>query len=241
MTFAHDFARFIPFRDAAACARVRIISRCDLPRHPNPQFHIEVIEDRSQFYYRFALDLVRRICEAQDGLRPCVLILPAYPTHQHKIAAGFINRLQISCQHLVTFNSSEYADEQDRIAPSQWGGSLAAAMSRNFFSQIQEHLRPRPENVHAPSDGNISNYHALIEDAGGADCCYGTVGWSGQIALWESALGVEYGSDVVAYKQAAGRVVELSTTTVSSLRYKVATAICRGYLPRRQLSALENA
>ena len=49
---------------------------------------------------------------------------------------------------------------------------------------------------------------------GGADCCYGGIGWCGHIAFWESHLGLEFGNDLTAYKAAHGRIVELNPMTI---------------------------
>jgi glucosamine-6-phosphate deaminase len=128
MSFNYDLARFIPLRDAAACARVRAIRRADLAAHKNPRFRVEIIDDKVQFYSRFATDIVRRIREAAAASRRCVLILPVGPVPQYKIVAELVNRLDISCRHLVTFNMDEYADDQGRTAPAEWEGSFATAM-----------------------------------------------------------------------------------------------------------------
>ncbi len=214
MSFAYDLARFIPFRDAAACAHVRAIKRRDLCRHPNPRFRMEIIEDKVTFYSRFATDLVQRISDAAAAGRNCVLILPVGPVPQYTIAADMINRLGISCRHLVTYNMDEYADSDGRTAPAEWEGSFATAMRKGFFGKIREDLRPVEKNAHFPTDRNIGDYHKLIEDDGGADCCYGGIGWCGHIAFWESHLGLEFGDDLPAYKRAHGRIVELNPMTI---------------------------
>ena len=38
MAFEYSLAKFIPFRDEAACARVRAITRSELTKHSNPDF-----------------------------------------------------------------------------------------------------------------------------------------------------------------------------------------------------------
>ena len=40
--FQYDLARFIDFRDAAECDRVRRIRRTELTEHANPDFRIAV-------------------------------------------------------------------------------------------------------------------------------------------------------------------------------------------------------
>jgi glucosamine-6-phosphate deaminase len=214
MAFTYPLAQFIPFRDEAACARVRAIKRAELCNHPNPRFEIGVVDDKVEFYSRFAIDLVTRIADAAKAGRKCVLILPVGPVPQYAIAARMINHLGIDCRHLVTYNMDEYADAGGETAPADWEGSFATSMRESFFLQIREDLRPPEKNIHFPTHRNIADYHKMIEDDGGADCCYGGIGWCGHIAFWESHLGLEFGDDLAAYKEAHGRVVELNPMTI---------------------------
>lgn len=214
MAFTYPLSSWIPFRDETACAKARAVRKKDLARHPNPTFRIEVIEDKTQFYARFALDIVERIKKAGEAGKPCVLILPVGPVPQYSIAAEMINRLGLSCRHLVTFNMDEYADGDGRTAPADWEGSFATSMRQSFFAKIRPDLAPLEKNIHFPTDRNIADYHKMIEDAGGADCCYGGIGWCGHIAFWESHLGLEFGGDLAAYKKAHGRIVELNPMTI---------------------------
>jgi glucosamine-6-phosphate deaminase len=214
MGFQYALSKFIPVRDEKACARVRAIRRADIAKHPRKDFRIDVIDDKVQFYSRFALDIVDRIRKAGEAGKRCVLILPVGPVPQYSIAAQMINRLRISCQHLVTFNMDEYANDQGETAPADWEGSFATSMRQSFFSKIDPKLRPAEKNIHFPTHRNIESYWKMIEDAGGADCCYGGIGWCGHIAFWESHLGLEFGDDLSAYKKAHGRIVELNPMTI---------------------------
>jgi glucosamine-6-phosphate deaminase len=125
-----------------------------------------------------------------------------------------INRMGISCKHLITFNMDEYANEKGETAPADWEGSFATSMHQSFFEKIDPKLRPVDKNIHFPTHRNIEDYWKMIEDAGGADCCYGGIGWCGHIAFWESHLGLEFGDDLKSYKQAHGRIVELNPMTI---------------------------
>ena len=214
MAFKYSLAKFIAFRDEDVCARVRAIRKGDLCKHPNKKFRISVIEDRTQFYSDFAIDIVSRIKRAADEGRKCVLILPVGPVPQYSIAVEMINRMRISCKRLITFNMDEYANDQGKTAPADWEGSFATSMRQSFFLRIDPDLRPEEKNIHFPDDRNINDYWKLIEDAGGADCCYGGIGWCGHIAFWEAHLGAEFGNDLLAYKQAHGRIVELHPMTI---------------------------
>lgn len=214
MSFAYSLSSFLPFRDAAAAQAARAITRERITQHPNPDFRIRVEDDRGALYQAFAEDIVDRIRSARDEGRKHVAILPVGPVPQYEIAARIINEERLSLDHVVTFNMDEYADEEGRTAPESWEGSFKSAMWKNFFSRIDEDLRPRAENIHFPDSDNIADYSTMIEDEGSADVCYGGIGWSGHIAFWEPQLGAEFAGDLDAYRAAPGRIVELHPITI---------------------------
>jgi glucosamine-6-phosphate deaminase len=214
MTFDYDLAKFIPFRDFSACRRVRAISREQITEHRNPNFKIQVIESSAEFYFRFGLDIVARVEEARLANRKLVAIFPVGPMPQYEIAARVINRLRISCKHLVSFNMDEYADEEGNTPSLDWEGSFQRAMMENFFQRLDPELRPPPEQIHFPTRAHLADYGKRIADLGGADICYGGIGWCGHIAFWEAHLGFEFGDDLEAYKREGPRCVELHPMTI---------------------------
>jgi glucosamine-6-phosphate deaminase len=214
MPFEYDLAAFLPFRDREACARVRAIGRDQLTEHPNPDFRIRLEDDRDAFYTAFAEDFLGRIRAARDEGRELTAILPVGPMPQYEIAVRAINAERLSLRHLHTFNMDEYADQDGRTAPASWPGSFARAMWERFFGRIDPELRPPESQIHFPSHDTIGDYSARIADRGGADVCYGGIGWSGHIAFWEPQLGLEYAGDLAGYKDAAARIVELHPMTV---------------------------
>jgi len=214
MSFRYNLARFIPYRDAEVCARVRAITRDEITRHPNPEFRIRVIDDRAQFYFDFALDIVTRIREARDAGRQFVGIFPVGPMPQYEFAAKLINALNLGMHHVHTFNMDEYADEEGNTAPIDWPGSFRRAMWESFFGRIRPELRPPAHQIHFPTREALKDYGKQLEDLGGADVCYGGIGWCGHIAFWEAHLGDEFGDDLDAYKAAGPRCVELHPMTI---------------------------
>jgi glucosamine-6-phosphate deaminase len=214
MEFEYDLARFISFRDTDACARVRAIRREEIATHANPDFRISVIESADAFYTAFAEDLVGRIRTAREEGRQLVAILPVGPMPQYEIAARTINAERLSLAHVHTFNMDEYASEDGTTAPISWPGSFQRAMWERFFDLVDADLRPPAEQIHFPTTEEIDDYSARIEDLGGADVCYGGIGWCGHIAFWESHLGFEFEGDIDAYKQAGARLVELHPMTI---------------------------
>lgn len=214
MGFEYGLARFIPFQDQKECERVRKIKKEDIVKHPNPQFRIRVIEKKTDFYFQFALDIVERIVKAREQKEKLVLILPVGPVPQYTLAAEMINTLRIPMDHVHTFNMDEYADEEGNTAPLDWPGSFQKAMWDNFFSRIDPRLRPPEKNIHFPTKEVLPDYATMIADLGGADCCYGGVGWCGHIAFWEAHLGFEFGDDLESFKKAGPRLVELHPMTI---------------------------
>lgn len=215
-SFMPAIAKFADFQNAEECARVRAIKRSQITKTQpwaHKDFKIRVIDDIAEFYAAFALDIVKRIVQARDERRNCVLILPVGPVPQYAIAARMINEMRLDCSHLITFNMDEYADENGKTAPPDWEGSFATAMRANFFGRIDKKLRPKEENIHFPNSENINDYSKMIADAGEADCCYGGIGWCGHIAFWESSLGHEFNSDAE-WKKAGARIVELTPMTI---------------------------
>jgi glucosamine-6-phosphate deaminase len=214
MGFAYDLSPFIAFRDREACERVRSIPRARLAEHPNPDFRISLVDDAEDFYTRFAVDLVGRVREARDADRRFVAILPVGPMPQYEIAARMINAERLSLEHVHTFNMDEYANEDGVTAPLSWAGSFQRAMFEGFFDRVDSELRPPEDQIHFPTRDAIADYSARIEALGGADVCYGGIGWSGHIAFWEPQLGAEFEGDLEAWKAAGARLVELHPMTV---------------------------
>jgi glucosamine-6-phosphate deaminase len=212
--FEYDLSPFIAFRDRAACERVRAIPRAKLAEHPNPDFRITTVDAPGDFYTRFATDLVDRVRTARDEGRQFVAILPVGPMPQYEIAARLINEERLSLQHVHTFNMDEYANEEGVTAPLSWPGSFQRAMFEGFFNLVDPELRPPDAQIHFPTTDAIADYSARIEALGGADVCYGGIGWSGHIAFWEPQLGAEFDGDLDAYKQAGARLVALHPMTV---------------------------
>ncbi|HHW09021.1 MAG TPA: hypothetical protein GXX29_03480 [Firmicutes bacterium] len=212
--FSYGLAGFLPFRDAEACARVRAVKKADITKHPNPDFRIEVIEDKNQFYLAFALDIVDRIKKALDEGRRFVCILPVGPVPQFALAAMIINKMRLPMHHVYTFNMDEYADEDGNTAPAAWPGSFQRTMMEQFFLKIDADLRPPINQIFFPTKEALPAYGRMIEDLGGADVVYGGIGWCGHIAFWEAHLADEFQGDLEEFKRQGPRLVELHPMTI---------------------------
>ncbi len=214
MSFQFALSDFISFRDRKACEAARNIPRSKITEHANPDFNIRIIDSKDEFYFQFALDIVRRLKHSDEANERLVGIFPVGPMPQYDYAVELINRFQISCRNLHCFNMDEYADQDGNTAPETWAGSFKKSMMENFFGRIDEHLRPPAGQIYFPTRENITSYGTMIEDLGGADVCYGGIGWGGHIAFWEPQLGDEFGDDLAAYTKAGPRLVELHPMTI---------------------------
>jgi glucosamine-6-phosphate deaminase len=212
--FSYDLARFISFRDPEVCSRVRHIPKEGLADHPNPDFRIRIVDETADFYREFAEDFVGRIRTARDEGRQLVAILPVGPMPQYEIAARMINDERLALAHLHTFNMDEYANEDGVTAPVSWPGSFQRAMLDRFFALVDDELQPPESQIHFPTTEALADYSSRIEDLGGADVCYGGIGWCGHIAFWESHLGEEFDGDLGEYMRAGARLVELHPMTI---------------------------
>ena len=213
VSFNYEYAKFLPFKNKEVIERVRRIKKNDICKHPNKNFRIRVIEDQTAFVFAWALHIVAGIKRSlEEGCRH-VIILPA-PNPQYALVAEMINRLNISCKHVHTFNMDEYADENGNTAPREWKGGFQYWMWHDLFDRIRPELRMPEKQVNFPSTKNVTCYSRMIEDLGGADICYGGIGWSGHIAFFEPHLGEEFGDDIDSYLQQGSRIVELHPITM---------------------------
>ncbi len=212
--FNYALAKFLPFQDEEECARVRKIKKEEICKHSNPEFKIRIIEKPEDFYLEFALDIVGRIKKANESNKKIVAIFPVGPMPQYPVAVSLINRFKISCKNLISFNMDEYANEKGESSPADWPGSFQKTMREEFFLKIDADLRPPENQIHFPTTDVLSSYGKMIEDLGGADVCYGGIGWCGHIAFWEAHLGEEFGDDLDSYKKAGPRCVELHPMTI---------------------------
>lgn len=211
--FTFHPASFIPFRDMEVIERVRAIKKEDLTKHPNPDFKIEIVPD-AEVEFRWMVDIFHRIKSASDEGRQIVLILPQ-PHAGYTKLAYLINKFRVDCHHLHTFNMDEYADENGVIAPETWRPGFMYSMLNNLYYRIDEDLRPPRSQIHGLNNENLTCYGRMIEDLGGADCCYGGPGWTGHVAFVEPDAPEFPTDDIEQWKQMGPRIVTLSPFTIA--------------------------
>jgi glucosamine-6-phosphate deaminase len=210
--FDYRMARWLPFQDQEACRRARTIKREDITKHPNPDFKIQIIRDRD-FTFRLMNDIFGRIKQSAEEGRRLVIILPQ-PEPLYAWVAHLCNKFRVSCKHLYTFDMDEYANEEGRIAPETWPNAFLYNMKQNFYAKLDPELRPPESQILGPTDANFKDYGKMIADLGGADVCYGGIGWCGHLAYIEPGAEAFKANSLEEWKQIGPRIVELTPITV---------------------------
>ena len=210
--FDFRMAKWMPFQDQKECRRVAAIKRADITKHPNPNFKIEVLDD-DEFIFRMIEDIFFRIKRASDEGRRLVLILPQ-PDPLYKRVAYLLNKHRVNCRHLYTFSMDEYADADGNIAPETWPNSFHYNMKKNFYAKLDPDLRPPEKQIQGPSNANFKDYGKMIADLGGADVCYGGIGWSGHIAYIEPGSAAFAAPSLEEWKKIGPRIVELTPFSI---------------------------
>ncbi len=211
--FNYEMSKYLEFRDVEACKKARNIKRADITNHPNKNFNIRVIENDTAFLFAWVTDIVAGIQRALEEGRQHVIILPA-PIPSYALVAHMINELNIPCHHVHTFNMDEYADQDGNTAPKDWKGGFQYWMYHDLFDRIKPELRMPDSQIHFPLTKNVNDYSKMLEDLGGADKCYGGIGWCGHIAFFEPHLGRDYVDDIDGYLELGSRIIDISTITI---------------------------
>ena len=211
-SFQYGISKWVPFQDKDVCEKVRGMKKEDICKHDNPDFKIEVVKD-DDFAFRRIYDIFSRIKQAADEDRRLVLILPQ-PHPQYIKVAYLLNKFKVNCKNLYTFNMDEWADEDGNSAPETWPNSFMYAMKHNFLANLDEKLAPPENQIQGPTSENLKDYGKMIEDLGGADVCYGGIGWCGHIAFIEPGS-PEFEGSLEEWKQMGPRIVTLSPFTLA--------------------------
>jgi len=210
--FIYGISKWAPFRDKAVCDRVRAIKKKDLCKHPNPDFKIEIVKD-DEFAFRRVYNIFNRIKNAADKGKRLVLILPQ-PHPQYGKVSYLINKFRVNCKNLYTFNMDEWADEDGNIAPDTYPNGFLYAQLHNFYYQIDKELRPPEDQIVGLTNKNLKDYGKMIQDLGGADVCYGGIGWCGHVAFIEPNA-PEFEGTLEEWKEMGPRIVTLSPFTIA--------------------------
>lgn len=153
-----------------------------MEKHENPDFHIKVMMNPHPV---LIATLFSRLKAASEAGKKYTMILGNPEPETYIPLAQLINYFQVDCSKLHIFAMDEWADDMGNIAPETYEAGFAHSMLKYFVYQIDPKLRMPLENVHYPTNENISYYSKLITEIGegGADICSSSPGWTGHMAF----------------------------------------------------------
>ena len=216
-TFDYEPSPWVPFRDRAAIAACRAIPRAAIERHANPEFRIRVVPD-VDLRLLWLADIYARLRDTAVAGRSCALLLPN-PVPTYRMLAQWINRTRLDCRHAWFIAMDEYADQDGRVAPTDWPRGFGYALLRFLWSEIDEALRPPREQVVIPGNDNLEHFDEVIDRAGGLECSYTGPGWTGHLAFIEpdapEFVGVDGQRPFDEWVKLGARVVTLSPFTLA--------------------------
>jgi 6-phosphogluconolactonase/glucosamine-6-phosphate isomerase/deaminase len=210
--FSYEPSHHVPFRDKAALARARNIAYEDFLNYDHPNVTVKLMDDFG-LTWNFITDIFFRIRDAMQAGRKLVMIIPQ-PWPMYEQVAQLINRCQIDCRNLYTFNMDEYADQDGNIAPESWPFGFTHALKKYFYTNIDPNLCPPEDQMVGLTNENYEDYGKMITDLGGADICYMGPGWTGHVAFVEPDA-PEVPKDLEAFKQFGPAKVTLSPFTLA--------------------------
>ena len=172
-----------------------------------------VLDNIDELHSHFARSIANTVAANNSSGDQTVLILPYGPAAQYPPLADIINRERISLRRATLFFMDEYADDSGNALPSSHPLSFRGQIAW-LWGAIEPELRPAASNVIFPDETNAERLGRMIEDAGGAQVCYGGIGVHGHLAFNEPEAGV---------RDSDPRLVRLNefTRTINSIRAEV--------------------
>ena len=184
----------------------------ELERRARMRFRI--LPDIPALLADFARSIADEIRAANRERRPARLILPVGPVAQYPILVDIINRERLDCRGAWIFQMDEFLDWQGRPIPVSHPLSFEGFLKREFIGKIDGELRPPDAHHVVPHPFRIDEFSEKLTAAGGADCCFGGVGYHGHVAFNEPPLSRWRRVDVEELRNSLTRVVELGDDSI---------------------------
>ena len=163
--------------------------------------------------WSYVTDIFFRIKNAMEAGEKLVMILPQ-PWPFYKRIAEMLNRCNVNCANLYTFNMDEYADQDGNIAPESWTYGFTHALKKYFYNELDPALRPPENQMIGLTNENFKDYGKMLTDLGGADICYAGPGWTGHMAFIDPDA-PEVPNDLEEFKKLGPSIVTLSPFTLA--------------------------
>jgi glucosamine-6-phosphate deaminase len=173
-----------------------------------------LLPDIPHLFGDFAASIADEIRTANREGRPARLILPVGPVRHYPILVEMTNRERISWRNVWVFQMDEFLDWQGRPVPTSHPLSFTGFLERELISRIDADLRmPAGQHI-APHPFRIDEFSEVLEKVGGADCCFGGIGYHGHVAFNEPPLSRWHQVSVEELRNSLTRVVMLGGDSI---------------------------
>ncbi|MBK5295429.1 MAG: glucosamine-6-phosphate isomerase [Acidobacteriia bacterium] len=147
-----------------------------------------LVEDNAALLADMAGAIAGEILAANQLGRPARLILPVGPVRQYAMLVEITNRERISWRNVWVFQMDEFLDWQGRPISCEDPLSFTGYLQRELFAGIEAGLRmPAGQHI-VPHPFRIDSFSETLERVGGADCCFGGIGYHGHVAFNEPLI-----------------------------------------------------
>lgn len=151
----------------------------------------------------------------RNGLgEPTCLILPVGPIAQYPILVDICNRERISWRNVHVFQMDEWLDWQARPVGPDHPLSFEGFLRREVFGKLDPGLTIPGSQYHVPDPFRPDEIGEQLEKAGGADVCYGGIGYHGHVAFNDPPLSRWYRISVEQLRNSLTRVVALGSDSI---------------------------
>lgn len=188
----------LPVDDLRARARIRFRLLPSIP---------EVLAD-------FAHSLAAEIRNRNALGEPTRLILPVGPVAQYPILVDICNRERISWRNVHVFQMDEWLDWQARPIGADHPLSFEGFMRRELFAKLDPDLRIPGGQYHVPDAFRPDEISEQLARVGGADVCYGGIGYHGHVAFNDPPISRWYRISVEQMRNSLTRVVALGDDSI---------------------------
>jgi glucosamine-6-phosphate deaminase len=159
------------------------LSIAELTRRARIPFRL--LPDTDSLLAHFARSIADEIRGANRRGEPARLILPVGPVAQYPILVEITNRERIDWKHVHVFQMDEFLDWQGRPIPLTHPLSFEGFLRRELHGRIDAELRIPESQHYVPHPFRIGEISERMEALGGADACFGGIGYHGHVAFNE--------------------------------------------------------
>jgi glucosamine-6-phosphate deaminase len=182
--------------------------------HAIARVPFRLLQDIPSVLSDFAHSIAGEIESHNRANLPTVLILPVGPVRQYPILVDLTHQRRICWRNVHIFQMDEFLDWQGRPIPTSHPLSFTGFLERELIAKIDPDLRPPLDHLHVPSPFDPDRVSRELAALGGADVCYGGVGYHGHIAFNEPPLSRWHTITVDELRHSLTRIVTLGADSI---------------------------